>query len=57
MLGKGMELNDKQIAGVFKRFQKLKPIALNWIDHSFLTKEYQDKYKILLESRYKTIYE
>lgn len=50
-----MKLNSKQINGVFKRFEKNKPIAINWIKNSFLSKEFQDKYVALLQSRYKIL--
>jgi serine/threonine-protein kinase HipA len=54
-LGDGMGLNRKQISGVFRRFLKYKEIAVQWIDHSFLSDEYKEKYKILLEKRYAVI--
>ncbi len=49
-------LNTKQIKGISKRFQKNKPIALHWIDNSFLSDEYKKKYKILLEERYHILF-
>lgn len=51
-LGEKLELNRKQIDGVFRRFSKNKKIALSWIRSSFLSEEYQDKYIALLEARY-----
>jgi serine/threonine-protein kinase HipA len=51
-LGIGMGLNEKQISGIAKRFQKNKPLALQWVDHSFLSDEYKQEYKALLERRY-----
>ena len=51
-LGKGLELNDKQIESVFKRMIKNKSIAIQWINDSFLPKEFQKKYKTLLKERY-----
>ena len=51
-LGKVLELNDKQIEGVFKRFFNNKHVAMEWIDNSFLSDEYKTKYKELLEERY-----
>lgn len=56
-LGKVLELNEKQIEGVFKRMLKNKPFAIEWIEKSFLSAEYKKKYKILLEDRYKIIYD
>lgn len=55
-LGKMLELNDKQIAGIRKRFLKNKNIAIQWIDNSFLSEEYKEKYKILLGERYSILY-
>jgi serine/threonine-protein kinase HipA len=51
-LGRNLGLNDKQINGVIKRFQKNKPKAIKWIDNSFLSSDYKQKYKTLLEERY-----
>lgn len=53
--GTFMKLNSKQINGVFKRFEKNKPIAINWIKNSFLSKELQDQYMALLQSRYQIL--
>lgn len=50
--GKGLDLNDKQIENVFKRFIQNKPVAIKWIDDSFLSKDFKNKYKALLEQRY-----
>ncbi len=54
-LGKGLDLNDKQVEGVFKRFLKNKPIAIEWIGNSFLSDEFKEKYKMLLEERYELL--
>ncbi len=56
-LGKLLELNDKQIASIRKRFLKNKSIAIQWIDNSFLSEEYKEKYKILLGERYTILYQ
>jgi serine/threonine-protein kinase HipA len=56
-LGKMLELNDKQIGGIKKRFLKNKSIAIQWIDNSFLSEEYKEKYKILLGERYTILYQ
>lgn len=56
-LGKKLDLNDKQINGISKRFQKNKLIAIQWINNSFLTEDYKNKYKILLEERYKILFQ
>ena len=55
-LGKKLGLNDKQLKSMATRFIKNKPIALKWINNSFLSAEYKEKYKILLEDRYVTLF-
>lgn len=54
-LGKLLDLNEKQIRGIKKRFLKNKTIALEWIENSFLSHQYKEKYKTLLEDRYKIL--
>ncbi|MDT0644536.1 HipA domain-containing protein [Zunongwangia sp. F363] len=54
-LGEHLELNRKQINGVFKRCGLNKKVALHWIRNSFLSEEYQEKYMELLEQRYAVI--
>lgn len=54
-LGKVLELNEKQIEGVFKRINQNKKIAFDWIVKSFLSDEFKDKYLTLLEDRYAII--
>lgn len=56
-LGISLDLNQKQIKGIAKRFQKNKPIAIQWINNSFLSEEYKEKYKALLEERYCTLFQ
>jgi serine/threonine-protein kinase HipA len=51
-LAKELGLNELQIEGVFRRFEKGKPQALAWIDRSFFSTEYKDKYQALLNERY-----
>lgn len=51
-LGEKLELNKKQIDGVFKRFIKNKKKALSLLEGSFLSSEYKQKYSDLLEQRY-----
>jgi serine/threonine-protein kinase HipA len=53
--GKDMGLNDKQVEGVFKRFIKQKQTAFDWIDRSWLSDEYRELYKEILEKRYVVI--
>ncbi len=54
-LGKVLELNEKQIESVFKRFINNKPVAIEWIDNSFLSNEYKEKYLVLFEERYSVL--
>jgi serine/threonine-protein kinase HipA len=51
-LGINLDLNEKQLKGIAQRFQKNKAIAHQWIDNSFLSNTFKDKYKTLLEEGY-----
>lgn len=51
-LGKGLGLTNKQIHNVFKRMYIHKPLAVSWIDKSFLSDNMKDAYKNLIEKRY-----
>lgn len=53
--GQGLGLNEKQIEGVFKRFIKNKPLAFEWIDNSFLSDKFKERYKEILEKRYSVL--
>ena len=55
-LGSTLGLNEKQIKGMAKRFQKNKPIAIQWINNSFLSDAFKEKYKVLLEDRYQRLF-
>ena len=55
--GTRLELNEKQIKGVFKRFLKNKHQAINWIDKSFLSEKMKTNYLELLETRYSKVLE
>jgi serine/threonine-protein kinase HipA len=55
--GTRLELNEKQIKGVFRRFIKNKPKAIALIDKSFLSEKMKMNYLELLENRYKRILE
>ncbi len=50
-LGKVLELNEKQIDGVFKRVIGNRNIAFNWIEKSFLSDEYKEKNRAILKQR------
>jgi len=56
-LGETIGLNTKQIHGVYKRFSNNKHLALDWIQNSFLSAGYQEKYIELLEQRYSVFFE
>lgn len=56
-LGINLGLNEKQIKGIAKRFQKNKAVAIQWINNSFLSEEYKNKYKALLEERYHSLFQ
>lgn len=56
-LGLQLDLNEKQIKGIAKRFQKNKAIAIEWINNSFLSNEFKNKYKNLLEERCATLFQ
>jgi serine/threonine-protein kinase HipA len=56
-LGIGLGLNQKQLKGVAKRFQKNKTNAIEWINNSFLSDEYKEKYKTILEERYHILFD
>ena len=55
-LGVNLGLNQKQLKGIAKRFQKNKPIAIQWVNNSFLSDKYKEKYKMLLEERYAALF-
>ncbi len=54
-LGKTMGLNTKQISNMAGRFLNNKPLASEWIDNSFLSQDYKDLYKQLLDLRYEIL--
>lgn len=50
--GEGLGLTPKQIGGAFKRIEKNKPKAIEWIGNSFLSEEMKTEYVELLNERY-----
>ena len=54
-LGNTLELNQKQIEGVFKRVHNNKELAYEWVEKSFLSVEYKEKYQRILDMRYAVI--
>lgn len=55
LFGQELGLNEKQVEGVFNRFLKNKPTAIQWIENSFLSKDFKQRYKAILEERYSRI--
>jgi serine/threonine-protein kinase HipA len=55
-LGDNLGLTSKQITGVFKRFYKLKSIAIKWIDKSFLSYKMKTLYMEKVKERYHRIF-
>jgi serine/threonine-protein kinase HipA len=51
-LGKGLDLNNKQILGAFHRIERHRQDAVSWINNSFLSDESKSKYLALLDDRY-----
>lgn len=54
-LANELGLTGRQVAGVYRRFKKHLPKALQWIDRSFLSEEMKLDYKGVLESRYECV--
>ncbi|MGB4848736.1 MAG: HipA domain-containing protein [Saprospiraceae bacterium] len=51
-LAQGMGLTDRQIEGAFKRMEKNKTKAMEWIERSFLSEEMKGEYRGVVEGRY-----
>ncbi len=51
-LGLGLGLSSRQVSGSLRRFEKNRPLAIKWIDHSFLSKELKEAYKAIIDKRY-----
>ena len=54
-LGVSLDLTDKQIESAFKRMIKNKPLAMIWIEKSFLSDDMKTAYIKTLESRYQQL--
>lgn len=52
-LGIGLGLTERQIKTSLTRFEKKYPVAIEWIDKSFLSDECKTQYKAILNMRYK----
>ncbi|MCX2453837.1 HipA domain-containing protein [Pedobacter sp. PLR] len=55
-LGKNLGLNGKQIGKVFERFNGFRDVAEGWVDRSFLSDEFKEKYIGLMDQRYKILF-
>ncbi len=53
--GQGLGLNEKQVKGVFSRFNKQKEKAYDLIKSSFLSLDMQERYHSLMQERYNLI--
>jgi serine/threonine-protein kinase HipA len=53
--GAHLGLNNKQIQGVFNRFEKNKSIAKSLIDLSFLSEDNREKYWKIMENQFKSL--
>jgi serine/threonine-protein kinase HipA len=53
--GAHLGLNNKQIQGVFNRFEKNKSIAKSLIDLSFLSEDSRQKYWKIMENQFKSL--
>jgi serine/threonine-protein kinase HipA len=53
--GLGMGLNERQIRNTYKRFQNKKSVAFDWLDNSFLSEEFKQSYKGIMDNRYSII--
>jgi serine/threonine-protein kinase HipA len=54
-LGKRLGLTDKQMKSAFKRLEQNTPKAMEWMKHSFLSKDMINAYKEVFEKRYKKL--
>jgi serine/threonine-protein kinase HipA len=50
--GKSLDLNNKQLENVFLRLIENKSVAIQWINNSFLSNEFKEKYSMLMSERY-----
>ncbi|WP_366144913.1 HipA domain-containing protein [Flavicella sp.] len=54
-LGESLLLTEKQILGVFKRFNKKQASAKNWLENSFLSEELIEAYNSILDKRFSSV--
>jgi serine/threonine-protein kinase HipA len=51
-LGRRIDLNSRQMDNTFGRFLERKSLATSWVDESFLSADYKEKYLTILNARY-----
>ncbi|RXK83647.1 HipA domain-containing protein [Filimonas effusa] len=51
-LASGLGLNSRQISATYKMFSQNKPLALEWLDRSFLSDQKKEAYKVKINERY-----
>ncbi|TDB59846.1 type II toxin-antitoxin system HipA family toxin [Arundinibacter roseus] len=51
-LANGLGLTKKQMEGAFRRMNKNKIKAFDWVDRSFLSEKMKEAYKLVMEKRY-----
>lgn len=54
--GVQLNLNEKQMRRVFERLNEFQEEAIYWVERSFLSEQFKEKYIELLNKRYKTLY-
>lgn len=51
-LGAGLGLTERQVTTSIRRFERNQPVAVQWIDNSFLSDEFKFQFKTLMAQRY-----
>tara|TARA_B100000809_G_scaffold213192_1_gene217425 strand:- start:856 stop:1782 length:927 start_codon:yes stop_codon:yes gene_type:complete len=54
-LGRSLMLTEKQVSGVFKRFDKKQKLATDWVENSFLSDELKEAYNTVLQKRFSSV--
>ena len=55
VLATSLKINNKSLEAIYERFEAVLPTWLTWINQSFLTKEFKDKYTHLITHRFKKL--
>ncbi|MXN91352.1 type II toxin-antitoxin system HipA family toxin [Flavobacterium sp. Sd200] len=56
VLAGALHIQEKPLEHIYKRFSKLQPVFIAFIEQSFLSKDMQEKYIELLNGRYKQLF-